>query len=260
MAGLLAMQRQFAASLAVSAMPVPEFLKCASAAVAHRLCVYRNNAVIGLAHILSSRFPAVETIVGDEFFAGLARQFMEQHPPCSPALIEYGANFPAYIRTLLECADVPYLADVADIEWQLHRCAHAADEPPLRLDDLADLKASPDALTFHFMPSSGLVFSGYPAHTIWRANTGPAPEPLVLPRAAEATLITRRALRCEAVLLPPGGYEFAAALAAGRTLAEAAALAAMQIPSFELDQSLGLMLRQDAFSRNFSISAEGVHS
>lgn len=259
MAGLLAMQRQFTASLAVSGMPVPEFLKCASADVAQRLCVYRNNAVIGLAHVLSSRFPAVETIVGDEFFGGLERQFIEQHPPCSPALIEYGANFPAYIRTLLECADVPYLADVADIEWQLHRCAHAADEPPLRLDDLADLKASPDALTFQFMPSSGLVFSGYPAHTIWRANTGPAPEPLALSRAAEATLVTRRGLHCEAVLLPPGGYEFAAALAVGRTLAEAAALAAIQIPSFELDQSLGLMLRLEAFSRHLFLSAEGVH-
>ena len=43
------------------------------------------------------RFPAVERLVGEEFFAGMAREFVMAHPPRSPLLLTYGDEFPDFI-------------------------------------------------------------------------------------------------------------------------------------------------------------------
>jgi len=257
MVGLLGLQEDFAGVLNDPAASPPPFLKCDSGSLSYRFGVYRNNVFSGLANVLGSRFPAVRRLVGDEFFNGLARQFVAHHPPRSPALIAYGGDFAGYIGALPECSDVPYLADVADIEWQLHRCAHAADSVLLGAGDIAGLSLHADALTFCFATSSAVLLSQYPAYTIWRANAGSLAEPIAIGEAAEATLITRPHLRCEAARLPEGGYEFVMTLWAGRTLAEAAAFASASSPAFQLDQCLGLLIGQAAFCHVSTIALEG---
>ncbi len=39
----------------------------------------------------------VEKIVGEEFFAAMARVFVMKRPPRSPLLANYGDDFPAFI-------------------------------------------------------------------------------------------------------------------------------------------------------------------
>ncbi|MGE0054701.1 MAG: putative DNA-binding domain-containing protein [Hyphomicrobium sp.] len=257
MVGLLGLQEDFAGALNNPAASPPHFLKCASGSLSYRVGIYRNNVSSGLANVLKSRFPAVRRIVGDEFFKGLAHQFVTHHPPRSPALIAYGGDFAGYIGALPECSDVPYLADVADIEWQLHRCAHAADSVLLGANDIAGLSLHADTLTFCFAASSAVLLSQYPAYTIWRANVELLCERLAIGQTAEATLITRPHLRSQAVCLPDGGYEFAMALSARHTLAEAADLASASAPGFQLDQCLGLLIRQAAFSNVSTTALEG---
>lgn len=242
-------QDAFARGLMSEPLVAPACLKAASGSVNHRFDVYRNNVFAGLINVLEARFSAVSRIVGAEFFRGFARQFIEQHPPRSPALVFYGGDFPRYIGSADECADVPYLADVAAIEWELHRCYHAADEVILTAAQLASSGCSPEAITFRLAASAAVVCSSHPAYSIWRANArDTAADPLRIAGQPEATLVSRRGLECEAVLMPAGGGVFFEALGAGRTLSEAAALASHHDPAFRLDQVLGLLLRQNAFA------------
>lgn len=81
-----------------------------------RFVVYRNNVIHSLSVALSRRFPVIERLVGAECFAGLARLFIESHPPESPVLLQWGGAFPGFLADCPPLAGLPYLADVARLE------------------------------------------------------------------------------------------------------------------------------------------------
>src|SRR5262245_42124274 len=84
---------------------------------AARLRVYRHHVLRSLETALSATFPTVQTLVGDEFFGGMARHFVANNPPKQPVLSEYGADFPAFVEGHAPAGGLPYLADVARLDW-----------------------------------------------------------------------------------------------------------------------------------------------
>src|SRR4029079_2566626 len=102
-------QRRFAESLLAASPPVPPgLLDPDGEASPRRFAVYRNNVVVGLIAALTGNFPAVCRIVGGEFFRALARAHVTAHPPASPILLDYGADFPEFIATFEPAASLPY--------------------------------------------------------------------------------------------------------------------------------------------------------
>ena len=89
-------ETSFAEALLDADQPIPYGIAAHNAAVpARRFAVYRNNVVASLVKALKSRFAVVEKIVGEEFFAAMARVFVKERPPRSPLLATYGDYFPA---------------------------------------------------------------------------------------------------------------------------------------------------------------------
>lgn len=135
----------------------------------HRINVYRNNYLITLGNALRTTFPAVERLVGDEFFAALACAFAERHPPLSPIMTSYGDVFPDFLQQFAALADFPYLPDVARLEHARVQAYHAADADPF---DLVGEEAAMSALdrpaSLH--PSARIIASPHPVHSIWRAQ------------------------------------------------------------------------------------------
>ena len=66
--------------------------------VGRRFAVYRNNVAVSLSAALASRFPVIRQLVGEAFFAALARLHAEQDRPKSPVLAEWGAGFAAFLE------------------------------------------------------------------------------------------------------------------------------------------------------------------
>ena len=109
----LTTQSEFAAALIDPGLAVPEGLAAWNGPKpARRFGVYRNNVAIGLIGALASRFPAAERIVGREFFAAMAHEFIRLHPPRSPLLLAYGDDFPDFIESFEPAREITYLADV----------------------------------------------------------------------------------------------------------------------------------------------------
>src|SRR5260370_25690495 len=107
-------ETSFADALLNADRPVPYGITAHNAAVpTRRFAVYRNNVVMGLGKALKSRFPVVEKIVGEEFFAGMARVFVMKRPPRSPLLATYGDESAAFIAPSPPARERPYIADVA---------------------------------------------------------------------------------------------------------------------------------------------------
>jgi hypothetical protein len=81
-----------------------------------RLDICRNTILTGLKRALRLAFPAVERLVGGEFFAGAAEAFIADHPPRAAYLDQYGVEFPVFLSRFPSAASVSYLADVARLE------------------------------------------------------------------------------------------------------------------------------------------------
>lgn len=159
-----------------------------------RLAVYRSHFRITLADALAATYPVVRRLVGTDFFAAAARRFIADEPPRSPCLFEYGGGFPDWLGRLPEAAGLPWLTDVARLEWALAEAEHADDVASLDAAVLAALPAerlAAAALRLH--PSVRLVISRYPVDRIWRANQDDAGEEAVdLDEGGVRLLVHRR--------------------------------------------------------------------
>lgn len=135
-----------------------------------RLSVYRNTFAQTLIRALRLSYPAVDRLVGVEFFDVAARGFIAQQPPRSSYLDEFGGDFAGFLERFAPAASVPYLPDVARLEWAVSRALHAADTPVLTIASLRSVDAADYArIRFVRHPSVSMVRTGYPADLIWHA-------------------------------------------------------------------------------------------
>ncbi len=244
-------QSAFAAALRDPTQAPPSSIAQRTAqASTRRFNVYRNNVFAGLIGVLEARYPAVQRLLGDEFFKAMARIFIDLHPPRSPVLIEYGSDLPEFLRTFEPAADEPYLPDVARLEWHIHRARHAADSAPLEASHLVQLdELSAASLMVRLPPAVSVVTSEYPIFSLWRANASAGlPNGQQTFSGAEFVLVTRPGLVAEAVRIPKGSAVFIAALMDRKPLGAAIAVALAADPDFPLHRTIALLIAQKAIA------------
>ena len=198
-------------------------------AYADRMRIHRNTMLGALAGALRLAYPAVDALVGSDFFDQAARDFARDYPPKAPLLTLYGAEFSEFLTGYEAASSLPYLPDVARLEWAIELTGRAPDwdeAPPRAEIDLA-------AIRLVLAPSLTLLKTDYPAEPIWRAvldknetamaaiDPGPAPSTLAVWRqadgAAVAVLAPASATFLESLI---AGTDAATALASAATLAE----------------------------------------
>ena len=237
---MVEMQSSFAAALLEPEADLPPALaQGASPAAKRRFDIYRNNVTSSLIDALKASFPIVCRLVGDEFFKAAATLYIRQDPPRSPLLFRYGARFADFLEGFPPAQSVPYLGDVARLEWAWLQAYHAEDQAPLPLQALAEVpqESLPEIrLTLH--PSFTLLRSRWPVVSLWAAVRDRKDNPGIDIGQGEEAAILRPDSDVSVQLLPPGGYDFLAALADGRTLGEAAALSSEAHSDFDLAHHL----------------------
>jgi hypothetical protein len=240
------MSAAFARALLQPDAPCPAGLKTWNGSdPAKRFAVYRNNVVVSLVDALADSFPVVQALVGEEFFRALAAEFARANPPRSPVLAWYGDGFADFVENFPPAAGLPYLADVARLEWLRVEAWHAADAKPLPLAEmaarLADEAALP-ALRLALHPSLRLLRSAHPVVSLWAAHQAEDVSAALGATDfadAEAALVVRDGLDVDILRIEPGAAEFVECLLRGAALGEAAQTAA----PFDLPATLGLLLR-----------------
>lgn len=252
----------FAAALLDPARPAPAGLTSWNGSdPAQRFAVYRNNVTVSLIDALADTFPVVQALVGVDFFRAMAREFVRAAPPASPVLVGYGDDFPAFVAGFAAAAGVPYLVDVARLEYARVLAFHAADAAPVAADAVAALLAEPailPGLAVCFVPACALLRSCWAIASLWAAHqTDDAAGDLsrIDPATPENALVCRRGLGVEVRALAAGDAAFVAALMGGASLGEAIALGVGE-PGFDLAGALGLLLAADAIA-GFTPAGEG---
>lgn len=214
-----------------------------------RYAVYRNNVTVSLIGALEANFPAVRRLVGNEFFAGMAKLFVRAHPPQSRLLAEYGAQLADFIAGFEPLADYPFIADVARLERLWLDSYHEEDAPALDGAELAKLE--PEALfasRFAPHPAARLFASPYAAVTIMSANRAAEEVPQIDPERPEFGLITRSSLQVDVRVIPASSHLLLVQLMAGKPLAQAVEAALESDAGFDLAGNLQGMLAAGVFT------------
>jgi hypothetical protein len=221
-----------------------------SSSPAGRFAIHRNTVTVGLTDALAVRYPAVLRLVGEEFFRAAARLYAAEDPPRSPALFEYGGGFPDFLARFEPVRGLPYLADVARLEWLRHCAYHAADAVPMPSTALSGIQPERiGEIVLQLHPSLALLASDDPVLSIWETNIMDAQvRPIGPDLPGEAVLIVRPALEVLVMRIGPGSIEFIEKIASGGTLADAAGCAGTASVEFDLAGVFGALLRVGAFA------------
>ena len=162
-----------------------------------RFDVYRNNVAAGMIEALRATYPAIERLVGADFFAASARVYLDRNPPRSPLLFRYGESFGAFLDGFPPAASTPYLGDVARLEWARVQAYHAEDAVPLAIAALAGYpERDTGGLRFTLHPSLALIPSRWPVVSLWAASTGQGASEEVDMKAPEVRAGHQAGARC----------------------------------------------------------------
>ncbi|NKC11378.1 MAG: DUF2063 domain-containing protein [Gammaproteobacteria bacterium] len=209
-----------------------------------RMQIYRNNFRISLRGALAAVYPVVHALVGEGFFAYLAHEFTDRYPSRSGNLHSFGRALPDFLRSFEAAASLPYLPDVAAIEWAWHRAFHAAECPPLDWAALAAVPAEEHAaLRFGLHPSVSSFSSPYPAAAIWEAHQSDTVEPVDVAGGGCVGIVQRPADEVQVVLLTGGQFALLSALQCGDGFGEACEKTAKAYPDDDIASAFRQLAR-----------------
>lgn len=212
-----------------------------------RFAVYRNNVTVSLVDALAAKYPAVEALVGEEFFRQMALLFVRNAPPQSPLLKDYGDDFPDFIAGFEPAKRLPFLRDVARVDAAWLKSYHAADATPLAPEKFAAIEH--DALatvTLQPLPATTIIASRFPVVSLWNAGRAKTAAAGIDPQKPESALLVRPDLNVDVVALNPATGQFFMQIINGAPLGEAGETAAAD-KNFDLGGALALMIGSGAF-------------
>jgi hypothetical protein len=212
-----------------------------------RLGIYRNNTISNLRGALREVYPIIEQLVGAEFFSQAAKEFIAAHPSTSGDLNDYGDGFADFLTGFPPAAELPYLPDVARLEWALERAYYAPDQAPLELQRLGEV--SPDRygdLRLKLHPAAALIQSDYPLGAIWEFHQ-PGYEGdgfIDLNAGGAMMLVTRRDMRTMMEPLDQAEFVFLKLLQENQSFVVAVTEALERDPAFPLQERLAARVMQ----------------
>lgn len=135
--------------------------------IENRMKVYRNNVIRGLSDAAMAPLPMCKKLVGKEFIETAIRSFVVNNLPTEGNLNFYGQDFPEFLKNYEPAKKVPYLSDMASLEWAWENAYYADDDLPLDVRQLERLKEEQFTdLRFSLRASVSLLESSYPLHKI----------------------------------------------------------------------------------------------
>ncbi len=248
------LQSRFVASLfgpdaaLVEPTAVDALIRGGKLSPARRLAIYRHNVFATLTGALRDLYPVTDSIVGASFFSHLAKQFIYVTPSPSGDLNQFGREWPDFLAASAEINSLPYLRDVASLEWAWHMAFHAADYPRFEVSKLANVRSEQHAaLKFTLHPSVALVASSFPIVRIWEVNQPDYRDEMAInwEVPGDFVLVARDDVEIKIQSLPQGDFEFLRAIQSDARLEMAAEKAFEVNPDFDLQGALSAAIQSN---------------
>lgn len=216
------------------------------------LLAYRAHGRALAARALAGAYPVLARQLGEGNFAPLARAYWLAHPPVAGDLAQWGGELAGFIALAPQLAGLPWLADLARVEWALHRLAFGPDVPA----DLASFSLlatrAAAALTLVVAPGTQCIASAWSVVRLVNEPVDELADEAPPAAAPETALLWRDGLRPRVRAAQAGEAALLAALQAGQPLPDALARAegldfnAWLTPAVQSGLVLGVTSRRTA--------------
>ena len=231
MCSLLERQRQFAAALRMPAVAREN---------KRSLDIYRRSVRRNYRNALGATYRTVKRLVGVAFFDAAVDAYVTANPSASADLNVYGDRFDRFLGAYPPAANLPYLADVARLEWAIdvvHRAADAPLVPDAVLAALAEVPAAKlTSVRLRIAASVALIESPYPLVRIFDTNRDDyVGDTRVRLEEGGVRLLVRRT-GTDVVFEPLGaaGFTWISSLATGQSLGDGVARAVSVDSQFDV--------------------------
>ena len=225
MPDLAEFQRTFAKAIIGESQPTTSLRSQA-------LAVYRNTSARGAIEALRASFPTVDALLGGEMFTEVALDFRREAPPTGPVLSDYGADLPAYLARQPWTSELPYLADVARLDWLWLESFLAANA------NMLPVTPGPGSrIMLH--PAVRFAHLATPALTIWEAHRNPCGFDELEPEwREEFALFSRPGFEVRAQSIGPACYRLLLACAVPARVDDCVAAVAEAYPQSNVPELL----------------------
>jgi hypothetical protein len=135
------------------------------------LGIYRHSIQGILGQHLRAVYGVVAQLVGAEFFEYLTETYIDQSPPISTVLSEYGEDFSSTLLNHPALKNMPWIAEVARLEWARSQAWHGVNQAPRSFNDLSTLsEVEYNQVVLQLPDSAQLLESNYAIYDVWLAH------------------------------------------------------------------------------------------
>ena len=191
-----------------------------------RVGIYRNSVHGILWQYLASLYPVCNQLVGEKFFEGFSDLFIDQHPPGTPFLADYGDGFSAFMREHDAFAKIRWINQVAELEWARHQAWHATNQLVTDFSLLATLTEEQQlSAQFQLPDSMQILHSPYAIHQVWLAHQpedydGKIPLEEIQLQQDDYIIVWRSERQLQQVQINEQQWQFLSAVRQNKSLAE----------------------------------------
>ncbi len=145
-----------------------DFLEPPAGNVEDRWAIYASGFLARLVEALENDYPALRRILGEGPFGSLTARYVAAHLPRSYDLGRAGDRLASFLQNDPLTERLPFLPDLAKLEWAVANAFVAADAHPLHRSDLAGLDPEEVAsVPLRTVPGTAVVHSEWPLLDIW---------------------------------------------------------------------------------------------
>lgn len=144
-----------------------------SGAIEKRLQAYRNNSLGAQCSAMEQTFPRLLKLLGQDYFRQCLRDFFSgngENNTQTADLNRIGKTFPHYLMALqierVELGGYPWLADLAQLEYQVHSAYYASNNNNFDFSEFQQHAHQPEILALNLDASIAIHHSFWPLSDI----------------------------------------------------------------------------------------------
>ena|SRR3990167_2843633 len=149
----------------------PQIVSTETLPALERLSIYGNAYKARLLEALASNYPFMHTYLGDEEFYALAMAYIAKQPSSYRSIRWYGDTFPEFTRQSELSQSLPYIGEIAELDWMMTLVFDAKDADIVTLEQMALI--SPDVwadMRFVFHSSVHRLQFGWNIVEFWQST------------------------------------------------------------------------------------------
>lgn len=218
------------------------------------LPIHHDHYFLTLTHTLKTHYPMTMALLGEDCFETFCCLYISDYPSTDPELEKYGAYFPAFLSKQETLNHVPYVIDIATVEWICHTLPMLEPSTFSFNQVLSHLDEQDyDKLYIELNPSAQLFASPYPLLRLITYCKSPTDQPFEMTQEPCQLLLIKTKEGVSFFALDDAEYTFLEALIEESPLKQALSHALAKDADFPCEETL-MHFIQSNIVRNITIN------